>query len=75
MGHFWRGMSRGDVKELGEALDAGEAALIVVGRSRVLEQAEKLVTRAERTLEKELKSDEDEFQRELREAEKESAAA
>jgi uncharacterized membrane protein len=75
MGHFWRGMSRGDVKELGEALDAGEAALIVVGRSRVLEQAEKLVTRAERTLEKELKSDEDEYQRELREAEKESAAA
>jgi uncharacterized membrane protein len=75
VGHLWRGMSRSDVRELGEALDAGEAALIVVGRSRVLEQAEKLITRAERTLEKELKSDSEAFERELREAEKEGAAA
>jgi uncharacterized membrane protein len=74
-GHLWRGMSRGDVRELGEALDAGEAALIVIGRSRVLEQAEKLITRAERTLEKELKADNEAFEKELREAEKEDAAA
>jgi uncharacterized membrane protein len=75
VGHLWHGMSRSDVRELGEALDEGEAALIVVGRSRVLEQAEKLVTRAERTLEKELKSDSEAFERELREAEKAGAAA
>jgi uncharacterized membrane protein len=75
VGHLWRGMSRSDMHELGDALDAGQAALIVVGRSRVLEQAEKLITRAERTLEKELKSDDEEFERELREAEKEGAAA
>jgi uncharacterized membrane protein len=74
-GHLWRGMSRGDVRELGETLDAGEAALIVVGRSRVLEQAEKLVTHAERTLEKELKADSEAFEKELREAEKGEAAA
>jgi hypothetical protein len=27
MGHLWRGISRSDVKELGELIDAGEAAL------------------------------------------------
>src|SRR3954463_5504414 len=30
-GHLWRGMSRSDVKEFGEFIDAGEAALLVVG--------------------------------------------
>src|ERR1700679_2746072 len=48
MGHLWHCMSRGDVRELGEALDAGEAGLIVIGRSRVLEQAEKLLSGAGR---------------------------
>ena len=32
-GHLWRGISRSDVKELGELIDAGEAALLVVGAS------------------------------------------
>ena len=31
-GHLWRGISRSDVKELGELIDEGEAALLVVGR-------------------------------------------
>jgi uncharacterized membrane protein len=70
MGHLWHGMSRADVKELGEALDAGEAALIVVGRSRVLEQAEKLITRAERVLAKELAADSEHFEQDLRDAER-----
>jgi uncharacterized membrane protein len=34
-GHFWRGMSRSDLKELGELIDNGEAALLVVGDARV----------------------------------------
>jgi uncharacterized membrane protein len=37
-GHLWRGISRSDVKELGELLDEGEAALLVVG-ANTLEQA------------------------------------
>jgi uncharacterized membrane protein len=37
-GHLWRGISRSDVKELGELIDAGEAALLVVG-ANTLEQA------------------------------------
>lgn len=30
-GHLWKGMSRGDVKELGDVIDSGEAALLVIG--------------------------------------------
>ncbi len=30
-GHLWKGMSRDDVKDLGQAIDAGEAALVVIG--------------------------------------------
>jgi uncharacterized membrane protein len=70
IGHLWHGMSRSDMKDLGEALDEGEAALVVVGRSRVLEQAEKLLTGAEKVLEKELAdADAERFERELIEAE------
>jgi uncharacterized membrane protein len=29
-GHLWRGLSRGDLKDLGELLDAGEASLVVI---------------------------------------------
>ena len=32
-GHLWKGMSRSDVKEFGELIDAGEACLLVVGES------------------------------------------
>jgi uncharacterized membrane protein len=73
MGHLWHGMSRADVHELGEALDAGQAALIVIGRSRVLEQAEELLTGAERLLEKELTADTEQFEQELRKADETAA--
>jgi len=42
-GHLWGGMSRSDVKELGELIDEGEAALVVVGEAslkKALEDAE-----------------------------------
>jgi uncharacterized membrane protein len=35
-GHLWRGLSRDDVRALGEVLDEGEAALVVVGKSETL---------------------------------------
>ena len=75
IGHLWRGMSRGDAKELGELLDDGQAALIVVGESRVGEQLDKALTRAEKSIEKEVDADSKEFQRELKEAEKEGVAS
>jgi uncharacterized membrane protein len=74
-GHLRRGMSRGDAKELGELLEDGEAALIVVGESRVEEQLDKALTRAEKSIEKEIDADNEEFRRELEEAEKQGAAA
>jgi uncharacterized membrane protein len=71
IGHLWHGMSRSEMKELGEALDESQAALVVVGRSRVLEQAEKLLSQAEKVLEKEIAAvDAERFEQELIEAEK-----
>jgi uncharacterized membrane protein len=52
--HLWRGMSRSDVKELGDVIDDGQAALLVVGESKVQEAVQKAVTRAEKQVAKEL---------------------
>ena len=73
-GHLRRGMSRGDARELGELLDDGEAALVVVGESRLQEQLDKALTRAAKSIEKEIDADRKEFQRELRDAEREATA-
>ena len=74
-GHFKKGMSRSDVKELGEELERGDAALIVIGESRLEEQLDKALTRAEKTIEKEIDAERDEFKSELEKAEKETAAS
>ena len=63
VGHLWKGMSRGDLKELGEALDDGDAALIVIGESKVEEQIEKAVKRAKKVIEKEIDAEADELKR------------
>jgi uncharacterized membrane protein len=42
-GHLWRGISRSDVKELGDLINEGQAALLVVGASnleQILDDAE-----------------------------------
>jgi uncharacterized membrane protein len=57
IGHFWRGMSRSDVKDLGEVLDAGQAGLIVVGRSKLDEVLDRELKRATKRLEKEIEAD------------------
>jgi uncharacterized membrane protein len=53
-GHLWRGMSRGDVKEFGDIIDTGEAALVVVGESKVQQALDKAALKAERHIAKEL---------------------
>jgi len=70
-GHFKKGVSRGDAKELGEMLDEGEAALVVIGESRVEEQLDKALTHAAKSIEKEVDTDSKEFKKELEAAEKE----
>jgi len=71
IGHFHGGMSRKDVKELGELLDSGEAALIVIGRDKLDEQLQKAGLRAEKQVEKELKVDGKELDNQLAASEKE----
>src|SRR3974390_2525331 len=53
-GHLWRGMSRSDVKELGDVIDAGQAALLVVGESTVEAALNKAGLKAEKQVAKEL---------------------
>ena len=46
MGHFWKGLSRKDVKELGELLDDGEAALLIVSEAALQSYIDEALTRA-----------------------------
>ncbi|HZV72356.1 MAG TPA: DUF1269 domain-containing protein [Conexibacter sp.] len=68
IGHLWRGLSRSDVKDLGELLDSGEAGLIVIGRSKLEEMLERELRRANRRVEKELKVDAKDLEKELAQA-------
>jgi uncharacterized membrane protein len=72
-GHFWRGMSRADVKELGELIDEGQAALVVVGESKIDQYMDRAFSRARRTMQKQVKADAKEVQRQLDEAAKQRA--
>jgi uncharacterized membrane protein len=65
IGHALGGMSRKDAKDLGEQLDDGQAALIVIGQSRVQEQLDKALTRAQRSEEREVDADGNELAKEL----------
>jgi uncharacterized membrane protein len=56
-GHAAAGMSRDDLKELGEQLDAGQAGLVVVGVSDMGAKIERAMRRAEKVQAKQLKAD------------------
>jgi uncharacterized membrane protein len=56
-GHAAAGMSRSDLKELGEHLDAGQAGLVVVGVSDMGAKIEQAMRRAEKVQAKQLKAD------------------
>jgi len=73
IGHLWNGMSRKDMKELGELLDEGTAALVVVGKSKLDEQMKAAMSRANKIIEKEVKADQKQLEKELEKAEKEAA--
>ena len=70
-GHLWRGMSRADVKELGEIIDAGQAALLIVGESKVAEAVEKAGLKAEKQVAKELDVKSKDIDKAVREAARE----
>ena len=68
-------LSRGDLKELGDELEAGTAAVIVLGESKIEEQLQKAMTRANKLVEKQVDADADEFKRVVENAELETAAS
>jgi uncharacterized membrane protein len=55
-GHLWKGMSRSDLKDLGELLDEGQAGLVVIGDWRLEERIEELMRHAERREARELRA-------------------
>ena len=56
-GHAAGGMSRGDLKELGESLDKGQAGLVVVGISDMEAKIKAAMKKAQKVEEKKLKAD------------------
>ena len=67
-GHVWRGMSRSDVKELGDVIDDGQAALVIVGESKVEQAVEKAGLKAEKHIAKELDVSPKDIDKALKEA-------
>ncbi|HET6949360.1 MAG TPA: DUF1269 domain-containing protein [Acidimicrobiales bacterium] len=67
-GHAAAGMSRDDLKELGERLDAGEAGLVVVAVSDMGAKVQEAMKRAERIEAKELKADTADIERDANQA-------
>jgi uncharacterized membrane protein len=62
-GHAAAGMSRKDLQELGEHLDAGQAGLVVVGVSDMAAKIEEAMRRAEKIEARELKADTSEIEK------------
>jgi uncharacterized membrane protein len=67
-GHAAAGMSRHDLKELGEQLDSGEAGLVVVAVSDMGAKVQRAMKRAEKLEEKQLKADTEELERDAKAA-------
>jgi uncharacterized membrane protein len=70
-GHLAKGMSRSDVKELGDFIDPGHAGLVVVGETKIEEAIQNAVTGAEKETAKEIGVDPKDIDRTLQEATKE----
>ena len=68
IGHLEGGMSRSDLKEIGESLERSEAALIVVGEATIERAVEEATRRAKREMKKEVRADAREMERAIDEA-------
>src|SRR4051812_25802890 len=67
-GHAAAGMSREDLKDLGESLDAGEAGLVVVGVTDMEARIASAMRRSEKLQKKQLKADAQALERDAKEA-------
>jgi hypothetical protein len=66
-GHAAAGMSRKDLKEAGEDLDAGTAGLVVVGVSDMESKIEHAMKKAKKVEAKQLKADAAEIEKDAKE--------
>jgi len=57
IGHLRGGMSNSDLKEIGEALEESEAALIVVGEATIERAVDEATRRAKKDMKKEVRAD------------------
>ena len=71
-GHAAAGMSRSDLKELGEYLDTGQAGLVVVGVSDMEAKIEHAMKKAEKVEKKQLEADTAEMEKDAKEAAEQS---
>jgi uncharacterized membrane protein len=69
-GHAAGGMSRKDLKELGEELDKGQAGLVVVGVSDMGAKIERAMKKAKKIEEKKLESDQKKLEEDAKDASK-----
>jgi uncharacterized membrane protein len=65
LGHLAEGMSRGDLKDLGEELDQGEVALIVIAKDKLDDELDKMFAKATKRIDKALAVDHRELQAEI----------
>ena len=72
-GHAAAGMSRHDLKELGEQLDEGTAGLVVVAVSDMGAKVERAMKRAEKVQQKQLEADVSELEADVSEIERSAA--
>lgn len=56
-GHVSGGMDRGDLKDMGETLDAGQAALVVAAASDIADKVRAAMTNAEAIVERQVQVD------------------
>lgn len=71
-GHAAMGMSRHDLKELGEHLDSGQAGLVVVAVSDMEAKVKRAMKRAAKLEQRQLKADTEQIERDAAEAEKDA---
>jgi len=74
-GHAAGGMSRSDLKDLGETLDAGECALVAVAAAAIADRVERAIAKAEKLERKELKADTKEIEDDVKAAAAPATAA
>ena len=74
-GHAAMGMSRHDLKDLGEHLDRGEAGLVVVAVSDMEAKVQRAMKRAAKVEQRELKADNEQIERDAAEAGKVASSA